>query len=522
MTPRLTLNLGLRWDGIPHTYEANQQSSNFYPNLYSPNAAATFDSNGNVCSVNSAPACPGGPSPGLSSSPNPILAGVQFYTNGIGIGGKNGIPKGLVNNSWLNFGPRLGFSYDLSGQGKTVIRGGFGLMYERIQGNDMYNGATNPPGDLNPTLNNVSLSNPGLNVLKGTIITPALLPVLPLNITGISTYYPPPVSYQFSLGVQEALGARAVLGVSYVGSQNRHENYYNELNLPPLADVPALVAGNGAGINQEMNYPGYHGIKLAYNGANSHYNSLQVDLHGKVRPDLQLQVGYTYSRAIDEVGLANNSGGDLSNTTNPYVGPSYDRGPSNYDRTNVAFVNFVYQLPFFRDSSNHFLKATVGGWELSGIVTMESGAPLNLGVNGQNAASVIPNAGGSSSWNNGNRPNLTGPISYPKTVSAWFNPASFAAPACATGPDCWGNLGFDALRGPGRDNWNLSIIKTFAFTERFKLQFRADSFNVWNHTQFKGDANNGGMSLALGASNFGAITGAFDPRVFQLALKLFF
>lgn len=522
VTPRLTLNLGLRWDGIPHTYEANQQSSNFYPNLYNPAAAATFDANGNICSKNSVPACAGGASAGLSTSPNPILAGVQFYTNGIGIGGKNGIPKGLVNDSWANFGPRIGFSYDLTGQGKTVVRGGFGLMYERIQGNDMYNGAVNPPGDLSPTLNNVSLTNPGLAVKTGTVITPALLPVLPLNVTGIATYYPPPLSYQFSLGVQQALGARAVFGVSYVGSQNRHENFYQEINLPPLADVPALVASGGTGINQLMSYPGFHGIRLAENGANSNYNSLQVDLHGRVRRDLQLQFGYTYSRAIDEVGLANNSGGDLSDSTNPYAGPAYDRGPSNYDRTHVAFLNFVYELPFFKDSSNRFMRATVGGWELAGIITAESGPPLNLGINGENAASVIPNAGGSSSWNNGNRPNIVAPISYPHTVSEWFNPASFAAPACVTGPDCWGNFGFDGLRGPGRDDWNLSLVKTFAFTERFKLQFRADSFNVWNHTQFKGDANNGGISLDQGASNFGAITNAFDPRVFQLALKAFF
>lgn len=533
VTPRLTLNLGLRWDGIPHTYEANEQSSNFYPNLYNPAAAATFDSSGNICSVNSVPACPGGPSPGLSTSPNPILAGVSFYTNGIGIGGKNGIPKGLVNDSWHNFGPRLGFSYDLTGRGKTVLRGGFGIMYERIQGNDMYNGAVNPPGDLNPTLNNVSLSNPGFTVsgpAAGTTITPALLPVLPLNITGIALNYPPPVSYQFSMGVQQALGARAVLGVSYVGSQNRHENFYNEINLPPLSLVPQLVTNNGVATvggttyttNELMNYAGYHGIRLAYNEANSDYNSLQVDLHGRVRRDLQLQFGYTYSRATDEVGAASNSGGDLSNTTNPYVGAAYDRGPSNYDRASVAFVNFVYEVPFFHDSTNRFMKSVVGGWEVSGIITAESGAPLNLGVNGQNAASVIPNAGGSSSISNGNRPNVIAPITYPKTVTNWFSPASFAAPACATGPDCWGNLGFDGLRGPGRDDWNLSLIKTFAVTERFKVQFRADSFNVWNHTQFKGDANNGGISLDQGSSNFGAITGAFDPRVFQLALKLLY
>jgi hypothetical protein len=286
--------------------------------------------------------------------------------------------------------------------------------------------------------------------------------------------------------------------------------------------VPALVKSGGTGINQEMQYLGFGGIRLAENGGNAHYNSLQVDLHGYVRKDLQLQVGYTASRAIDAVGSASNSGGDLSNVTNPYVGWPYDKGPSNFDRTNVAFINFVYQLPFFRAANNRFVKATVGGWEISGIITAESGAPINLGVSGENAASVIPNDGGSSAISNGNRPNVAGSISYPHTAASWFSTSAFSAPGCATGPDCWGNLGFDAIRGPGRDNWNLALLKNFAFTERFKLQFRAESFNVWNHTQFKGDANNGGIGLDFGASNFGQVQSAFDPRVFQLALKLMY
>jgi hypothetical protein len=517
---RLTLNLGLRWDIAPHTYEANQQSSNFYPNLYNPANAATFwtDGSGNICSgpatATTNIGCAGA-SPGLGTSPNPILAGLKFYENGIGIGGKNGIPKGLVNTYWPALGPRLGFAYDLTGQGKTVVRGGFGIMYDRIQGNDMYNGATNTPFDASPTLHNVSLSNPGVNVSNGSTITAAALPILPVGITGIATNYTPPTSYQYSVGVQQAFGARSVLAVSYVGSQGRNENDYREVNLPPLAALPGLVASGGAGINQLYNYRGFSGIRLAEDEGDAHYNSLQVDLHANLRSDLQLQVGYTYSKAVDST-TSNGSGGDLNNVTNPYVGPKYDEGPSLFDRANVAFVNYVYQIPFLKNSDNHFLKATVGGWALSGIVTMESGAPINLNVSGSNASSVIPNSS--------NRPDVTGSISYPKTVSEWFNPAVFSKPACVTGPDCYGNLGFDGIRGPGRDDWSLALIKNFVINaERgSRIEFKAESFNTWNHTQFKGDANNGGISLSQGASNFGAVTAAFDPREFQFGLKLIF
>lgn len=104
--------------------------------------------------------------------------------------------------------------------------------------------------------------------------------------------------------------------------------------------------------------------------------------------------------------------------------------------------------------------------------------------------------------NTGNRPNVNGAISYPKTVAEWFNPAVFSAPLCSiggSGADCYGNLGHNAVRGPGRDNWNMSLLKNFAFTERFHLQFRADAFNMWNHTQFKGDYNNGGLARTASA-----------------------
>jgi hypothetical protein len=510
-THRLTLNLGLRWDGAPHTYEANQQSSNFYPNMYSAANAATFDTAGNICSGATDPGCSAA-SPGLSTSSNPILAGIQFYTNGIGVGGLNGIPSGLVPSHWADFGPRIGFAYDLTGQGKTVVRGGFGTMYERIQGNDMYNGAVNPPGDLNPTLHNVLLSNPGASVGNNNVITAAQLPVLPLGVTGINANdYDNPVSYQYSLGVQQALSSKSVLSLSYVGSQNRHQNDYQEVNLPSAALLPTLTQNGGTGINQDYNFLGYGGIRLAQNEANGSYNSLQVDLRGNIRNDLQLQFGYTYAKALDAT-TSNGSGADLNNVTNPYVGWRYDEGPSVFDRTNVAFMNFVYQIPLLKNSDSHLLKTVAGGWSLSGIVTMESGAPLNMGVSGSSVSSVIPNSS--------NRPDLIGSISYPKTAAQWFNPAAFAAPA----PGTWGDLGHDAVRGPGRDDWNLSLFKSFVISEArgSRFEFRAESFNTWNHTQFRGDYAGGGISTNVGSSNFGAVTSAFDAREFQLGAKLIF
>jgi hypothetical protein len=526
---RLTLNLGLRWDGIPHTYEANHLSSNFYPNLYNFNNAATFDSNGFICSANSNPACAGGPSRGLVTSTNPILNGYQFYLNGIGIGGVNGIPKGLVNDSWSNWGPRLGFAYDLTGQAKTVVRGGFGMMYERIQGNDMYNGAVNPPGDPNPTLNGVSLDNPGLNLATGNTITAANLPVIPLGVTGIAEHYPTPVSYQYSAGVQQAVGTHTVLNVSYVGSQGRRENYYQAINLPPLADLgnfvstPAHTANGlvgGPTFNEVLTYPGIGNMRLAFDGANSSYNSLQTSLTGTVRHDLHMQVSYTLAKAMDSTSNTG-SGGDLQNVTNPYQGWRYDWGPSVYDRRNVFFANFVYDLPFFRNAPSRLLKAGLGGWELAAIITEESGAPIDLGTTGSTAASYINNSGDKSG---GVRPNLTGSISYPKTATAWFS-GNFSAPACTaggSGADCYGNLGFDAIRGPGHNNFDLSLLKNFAFTERFRMEFRAEAFNAFNHTQFEGNANTGGISNNFGAGDFGQVKNAYDGRQFQLALKLIY
>ena len=501
-TKRLTLNLGLRWDGVPHTYEANHRTSNFYPNLYQPDTVANvFLPDGTINPNN----------PHVGQSPNALLqqAGVLFYLNGIGLDGLNGIPKGLVDNHWATFGPRIGFAYDLTGAGKTVVRGGFGAMYERIQGNDMYNAGTNVPFSAQLTSNNVLLADPHFLVAGGS--APPLT-IAVSDITGLNrTMYQLPVSYQYSVGVQQQLGAQTVLSVNYVGNQNRHQSEWSETNLPDPSTLAALTLDTSpTPYNQLVPFLGFHSLRLAQNDGNGHYNSLQLSWRGRVKRDLDFQFGYTLSHAEDPTTGNGGNGYDLNNVSNPYVGWRYDLGPSPFDRKHVAFVNFVYDIPFLRNSSNRGLKVALGGWQVSGIVTMQSGAPIDIITSAKSVASVVPNTR--------NRPDLVGEISYPHNVDQWFDTSVFADPA----PGTWGNLPHAALRGPGRQNWNLSVFKNFNFTERARLEFRAESFNTWNHTQFRGDIQGGGISNQLGANDFGQVTAAYDPRLIQFGLKLIF
>jgi hypothetical protein len=500
---KLTVNLGLRWDGVPHTYEANDRMGNFYPNLYNPADAAILNPNGTISPT----------SPGLGTSPNPILKGVPLYLNGIGIPEQDGVPKGLVNNHWDNFGPRLGFAYDFSGNGKSVIRGGFGIMYERIQGNDMYNAGPNIPFSLQVNSPGpVEFDNPSLSLATGTA---GVLPINPASITGLnSNVYKQPASYQWSLAVQHSLGERTVASISYVGNTNRYQNDYTEYNLPPQANLIPLINGV-AGANYATSgvpFPGYDSIRLSTNEANSHYNALQLDINSQVGKDLFLRAFYTYSKTIDP-GTGSTGGQDLQNVSNPYLGWLYDKGPGGYDRTHNAVVNFIYDIPIFRHSDSRLLRTAVGGWQVSGIVTLESGIPLNIGLSGGQSGNGLPNAT--------NRPNLIGPVSYPSAVSPtgqqviqYINPSSFADPAIGA----FGDLGHNALRGPGRDNWNLSLFKSFVFSESrgSRLEFRVETFNIWNHTQFNQ------VSTNFGASNFGQYTSTFDPRILQLGLKAYF
>ena len=166
---------------------------------------------------------------------------------------------------------------------------------------------------------------------------------------------------------------------------------------------------------------------------------------------------------------------------------------------------FIYRLPIFEKSTSRLVKAALGGWELSGIVLMQTGLPLNTTLGGPQGSNGLANAT--------NRPDFSGTISYPKTVDAFFSKTGFSAPAVGA----WGNSPRGFVRGPGRQNWNMSLFKSFVFNERgTRLEFRAESFNTWNHTQFRN------VSTTYTSGDFGQVTSVWDPRVFQLGLKFLF
>jgi hypothetical protein len=388
------------------------------------------------------------------------------------------------------------------------------MMYERIQGNDMYNAGSNIPFSLNVNNSSVMFANPSLLLSTGTA---APKPINPASITGVDVdQYKQPVSYQYSVGIQQQINAKSVLSVAYVGNQNRHQNDYAHINLPDESYLPALINGAQYNTAPGLPYPGFQFIRLSRNEANSHYNGLQIDLNSQMK-DLSLHAYYTLSRAIDPT-TAGNGGGDLGSVSNPYLGWRYDLGPSGFDRTHNGAVNFIYDIPLLRNNQSRLLKSTLGGWQLSGIITITSGVPINPQLAGGQGSNGIPLTT--------NRPDQVGRVSYPHRVGAWFDTSAFALPTLGA----WGDAGHNSLRGPSRQNWNLSLFKSFAFNDSgSRLELRAESFNAWNHTQFSQVSNTASFdqdpqSPTFGkiTNNFGQVTSAFDPRVFQFGAKLYF
>ena len=486
VSPRLNLQIGFRYDALPHAWERAGRVGNFDPYTYvQPNIPTLFNSDG---SLN-----PG--APGFVS-----IGGVSYYLNGIDLQGKNGVPKGIVNADYATLQPRVGFSYDVTGAGKTVVRGGFGTFYERLQGNDIYNAATNPPFSYNPNPNLVFFSTPSQSYITGAT---AAVPLFPSGMTTLAKTYKAPAVAQYSLGVQHELAPSVIWVVQYVGNIAWHQNIDRQVNNYPLTTAPTY----GSTDNTKRTYPGFGAINQQENTTNGGYNGLQTGLRLQNRWGVSGEVDYTYSHEIDITSS------DLAGVSNPW-NLRYDKGSGAYDRRHILNANYVYRLPIFNKSQG-LVHSVAGGWTLAGTFIAQTGEGINV-TYGQ--TDTIGLGGGYT-----NRPDVIKKSSYPKKVSQWFDATAFAVPySVAQGGS---NLGFgdarkDTVVGPGRVNFTTSLYKTFDITERAKFEFRVESFNTFNHTEFNNV--NGGFGSASNApgtpgsaTSFGNVTSTWDPRVLQ-------
>jgi len=508
VTPRMSLQLGVRYDALPHAWERSNAVSNFNSADYISSQAPIWDESNNISHS----------SPGLAT-----VNGVTYYLNGIGLAGQNGFPRGLVNNDYKTLQPRVGFSDDLMGNGKTVLRGGIGTFFERMQGNDIYNAATSSPFAYNLGTGYSTFTNPGLSYNTGiAIVDSGVTPIFAAGLTNLAQDYRAPAVAQFSLGVQHEIKPSIIWVVQYVGNIAWHQNINRQINNFPITTDMATRASAGDGGNKapgdsglsglangnaHRTYQGYGGITQQENTTNGNYNGFQTGVRIQNKWGLSGEIDYTWSHEIDITTY------DLNGVSNPW-NLKYDKGSGALDRRHMLNANYIYKLPIFNKSTG-LVHSILGGWEIAGTVIDETGViPANQGPGMNIAYDTIGLDGGYT-----NRPNQSAKTTYPGKRSAWFNTSVFSVPTPVWQGGAnqgFGNARKDTIVGPGRVNFTTSLYKSFSVTERAHIELRFESFNTFNH----GEMN--GVNTTLGNSQFGQVTSYWDSRKLELGGKFIF
>jgi hypothetical protein len=510
-TPRLTLDLGLRYEFVGPTYTTGQYHQYYFvPDAYNPADAVSINIAPNV--------------PGQAPTQGSIISGSGNPYNGMVREGTNGLPKGGLNFRWNNLGPRIGFAYDVFGDGKTALRGGAGIFFERYQQNVFnFGGISNPPTVYTPTIYGGNIANISPSLANGAPLTPAG------GILSSDRVGKIPTTYGYNLGLQRELPYKLVFDMAYVGNASRHQVYVQELEQLPLGyttSTPILSTVNNVSA-AILPYKGYSSINFSRWGASSAYNALQVKLTRRFSDRFTVNTDYTWSKAIDLFDQDNQA-----NDIPDYTQLKRFYAPAGFDRRNVFNFQYVYDLPAFKGESK-LVQLTAGGWEYSGVTQFWSGSPCLSGDSPTDDGCDLNSNGNLGDGGFGHiRPDYIGgqiktPHSHNQPAGQnpmWYNPAVFAQPA----PGSFGDFGRNTIYGPGILNFNMALFKNFNFTENTRLQIRVESFNVFNHTQW-GNINVGLSSPTAGtpfsgsnAGSSGQITSARDPRQLQFGGKFYF
>ena len=563
VTDRLTLNLGVRLSLLGTYRDRYKHAYNWDPAVYSPASAPVINPDGSLATDASG-----------QIIGNPLDGLVQC--------GVNGVPVGCSKGHLFNPAPRIGFAWDPRGNGKTAIRGGYGIFFEHSNGNEA--NTEGMEGQSSPLLQSSTQNNiVGYQNIGNTSLT-GVAPSFPFSFYSIPKQVVWPYMQQWHLDVQHELPGHMVLTVSYVGSKGTHLG--RQLDLNQLEPTPAsqnpyklgepiggpidastgqpshddcgtmttpsgeaitgpaainLTVACGADANPFRPFYGVSTITRLEPKASSVYHALQVSARKNIG-GLSLNLAYTYSHSIDD-----SSDRYDGNFVNSYD-PSANRASSSFDQRHLLTVGYVYDLPFFRKAG--LRHSVVGGWQWSGIASFSTGTPFSV----TNGANFPDNAGVGNGVGTASYPDLIGnpksgippstDVSSGSYAAFLYNPGAFAAPQGLT----FGNAGRNILRNPNRTNFDMALFKHFAIKESLAFEFRAEAFNIFNHTEWlpiAGDAGSGasnnssgtnGMScyggtnnsagdsscVGQGGANLLQIGGAHNARIMQLGLKFIF